>query len=142
MRIIIRLTGLPQTSNPALFPEGRLSAESYADSTLAQREPLAQWMRSYPDRALMQGAPTKWEIGYSNFIKRNYEFAGTLISAALAEASVANRKVDLILMDVCTRGCFYVLGQNFLKFLKKVRKIITCNSDFFTGICIIICGKG
>lgn len=32
----------------------------------------------------------------------NYEFAGTLISAALAEASVANRKVDLILMDVCT----------------------------------------
>ena len=32
----------------------------------------------------------------------NYELAGTLISAALAEASVANRKVDLILMDVCT----------------------------------------
>ena len=32
----------------------------------------------------------------------NYEFAGTLISAALAQASVANRKVDLILMDVCT----------------------------------------
>ena len=32
----------------------------------------------------------------------NYEFAGTLISAALAEASVASRKVDLILMDVCT----------------------------------------
>lgn len=32
----------------------------------------------------------------------NYEFAGTLISAALAETSVANRKVDLILMDVCT----------------------------------------
>ena len=32
----------------------------------------------------------------------NYEFTGTLISAALAEASVANRKVDLILMDVCT----------------------------------------
>ena len=32
----------------------------------------------------------------------NYEFAGTLMSAALAEASVANRKVDLILMDVCT----------------------------------------
>ena len=32
----------------------------------------------------------------------NYEFAGTIISAALAEASVANRKVDLILMDVCT----------------------------------------
>ena len=32
----------------------------------------------------------------------NYEFVGTLISAALAEASVANRKVDLILMDVCT----------------------------------------
>ena len=32
----------------------------------------------------------------------NYEFAGTLISAALAEASVANRKIDLILMDVCT----------------------------------------
>ena len=32
----------------------------------------------------------------------NYEFAGTLVSAALAEASVANRKVDLILMDVCT----------------------------------------
>ena len=32
----------------------------------------------------------------------NYEVAGTLISAALAEASVANRKVDLILMDVCT----------------------------------------
>ena len=32
----------------------------------------------------------------------NYEFAGTLISAALVEASVANRKVDLILMDVCT----------------------------------------
>ena len=32
----------------------------------------------------------------------NYELSGTLISAALAEASVANRKVDLILMDVCT----------------------------------------
>lgn len=32
----------------------------------------------------------------------NYELAGTLISAALAEASVANRKVDLVLMDVCT----------------------------------------
>ena len=32
----------------------------------------------------------------------NYEFAGTLVSAALAQASVANRKVDLILMDVCT----------------------------------------
>ena len=32
----------------------------------------------------------------------NYELAGTLISAALAQASVANRKVDLILMDVCT----------------------------------------
>ena len=32
----------------------------------------------------------------------NYEFAGTLISAALAQASVASRKVDLILMDVCT----------------------------------------
>ena len=32
----------------------------------------------------------------------NYELAGTLISAALAGASVASRKVDLILMDVCT----------------------------------------
>ena len=32
----------------------------------------------------------------------NYEFAGTLISSALAEASVSKRKVDLILMDVCT----------------------------------------
>ena len=32
----------------------------------------------------------------------NYEFAGTLISAALAQASVSKRKVDLILMDVCT----------------------------------------
>jgi len=32
----------------------------------------------------------------------NYELTGTLISAALAEASVANRNVDLILMDVCT----------------------------------------
>ena len=32
----------------------------------------------------------------------NYEFTGTLISAALAQASVTNRKVDLILMDVCT----------------------------------------
>ena len=32
----------------------------------------------------------------------NYELAGTLISAALAQASVASRKVDLILMDVCT----------------------------------------
>ena len=32
----------------------------------------------------------------------NYELAGTLVSAALAEASVSNRKVDIILMDVCT----------------------------------------
>ena len=32
----------------------------------------------------------------------NYEFTGTLVSAALAEASVSKRKVDLILMDVCT----------------------------------------
>ena len=32
----------------------------------------------------------------------NYEFSGALVSAALAEASVAKRMVDLILMDVCT----------------------------------------
>ena len=32
----------------------------------------------------------------------NYEFVGTLVSAALAEASLAKREVDLILMDVCT----------------------------------------
>ncbi len=32
----------------------------------------------------------------------NYEFCGALVSAALAEASVAKRRVDLILMDVCT----------------------------------------
>ena len=31
-----------------------------------------------------------------------YELCGTLVSAALAEASVAKRRVDLILMDVCT----------------------------------------
>ena len=32
----------------------------------------------------------------------NYELCGTLLSAALAEASVEKRRVDLILMDVCT----------------------------------------
>ena len=32
----------------------------------------------------------------------NYEFSGDLVSAALAEASVSKRRVDLILMDVCT----------------------------------------
>ena len=31
-----------------------------------------------------------------------YEFGGSLVSAALAETYVAKRKVDLILMDVCT----------------------------------------
>ena len=32
----------------------------------------------------------------------NYEFDGSLISASFAEAYVTKRKVDLILMDVCT----------------------------------------
>ena len=32
----------------------------------------------------------------------NYELSGTLLSASLAEASVEKRRVDLILMDVCT----------------------------------------
>ena len=32
----------------------------------------------------------------------NYELSGTLLSAALAESSVEKRRVDLILMDVCT----------------------------------------
>ena len=44
----------------ALFPEGRLSAESYADSTLAQREPIMHWS-SLSRRALVQGAPAKRE---------------------------------------------------------------------------------
>lgn len=47
----------------------------------------------------------------------NYEFAGTLISAALAEASVANRKVDLILMDVCT--AMNVSGIDAAEVIKK-----------------------
>lgn len=47
----------------------------------------------------------------------NYELAGTLISAALAEASVANRKVDLILMDVCT--AMNVSGIDAAEVIKK-----------------------
>ena len=47
--------------NTEFFPEGRLSAESCADSTLKQRAPLAQWTRPCSDRATVRGARLRSE---------------------------------------------------------------------------------
>lgn len=46
-----------------------------------------------------------------------YEFGGSLVSAALAETYVAKRKVDLILMDVCT-----AMNANGIDAAERIKK--------------------
>ena len=60
LRQPIRRIGLTHTSNPALFPEGRLSAESCADSTLPER-PICIG-RTLSREALVQGAPASGKL--------------------------------------------------------------------------------
>lgn len=47
----------------------------------------------------------------------NYEFSGSIISSALAETYVAKRKVDLILMDVCT-----AMNANGIDAAERIKK--------------------